>query len=131
MDTKVIHECTTGALAGKVSFPDTVKQLISIGVERYCADLTRMEKVFYAKNHETALERLPVPNSPVVAEQFDEKGVLTAIRAIQQKQIDYPEFLRLIMAGGCASYTVFIDGRHAAYYGRKGECYVEHFPSPK
>jgi hypothetical protein len=34
----------------------------------------------------------------------------------------------LSQAAGCASYTVWIDGRHVTYYGRKGEMRVERFP---
>lgn len=128
MNTRVIHECTTGALAGQVAFPETVRRLVEIGVERYYADLVRLEKVFYGGPSDSCIERLPLAAAPAVAEHFDEAAIIQALRAIQQKRIDYPEFLRQIMAGGVASYTVFITGRHALYSGRGGERYLEAFP---
>ena len=131
MNTKVIHECTTGALEGKTTFPQTVKKLVEIEVERYYADLIRMEKVFYAKNGETCIERLPIASCPPLADRFDEEGVKGSIRQIQQDQIGYAEFLRQIVGHGAASYTVYIDGRLAAYHGRRGECYIEKFPPQK
>jgi len=128
MNSKIIHECTKGALEGRVSFPETVQQLMSISIERYYADLVRLEKVFYAENGETYIERLSFTDCPSLAGQFDEECINAAIGSIQQKQIDYPEFLRRIIAGGCASYVVYIDGRFASYHGRKGECHIEKFP---
>lgn len=131
MNSKIIHECTKGALEGKISFPETVKKLMGIHIERYYADLVRLEKVFYANNGETYIERLSFADCPFLAEQFDEESINAAIRSIQQNQIDYPEFLRRIIAGGCTSYVVYIDGRFASYFGRKGECYIEKFPTQK
>lgn len=127
MKTDVIHACTNGALEGKVTFPETVRRLGEIGIERYHADLVRMEKVFYGNDDQTAIERLPVQNTPAVAGRFDEKGVQATVGEIQQGRIDYPEFLRRIMAHGTASYTIFIDGGYAVYHGRRGEHYIERF----
>jgi uncharacterized protein YbcV (DUF1398 family) len=53
------------------------------------------------------------------------------VRAIQQRQIGYAEFLRRIMAAGCASYEVFIGGRQAIYFGRDGDHHIEPFPGSK
>ena len=128
MDTSVIHACTAGALQGTISFPETLRRLSAIGIERYHADLIRMEKVFYGNDDRSLIERLPVENAPAVAETFDAGMVQATIRESQQGRIDYPEFLRRIMAYGAASYTIFIDGGHAVYHGRKGENYVEIFP---
>ncbi|KTD03233.1 DUF1398 family protein [Fluoribacter gormanii] len=131
MNSKIIHECTIGALEGRVSFPETVKKLIDINIERYHADLVRLEKVFYANNGETYIERLSFADCPCLTEQFDAETINAAIRSIQHNEIDYPEFLRRIIAGGCASYVVWIDGQFASYFGRKGECHIEKFPSQK
>lgn len=128
MDTSVIHACTVGALEGRVSFPETLRRLSAIGIERYHADLIRMEKVFYSNDDQSSIERLPVEQAPAVAEHFDAGMVQATIRESQQGRIDYPEFLRRIMAHGAASYTIFIDGGHAVYHGRRGENYVERFP---
>jgi uncharacterized protein YbcV (DUF1398 family) len=54
---------------------------------------------------------------------------VAAITAIQRRVIAYPEFLRLIMAAGTASYSVFLNGRKVIYFSRNGEFHVEPFPS--
>jgi uncharacterized protein YbcV (DUF1398 family) len=66
-----------------------------------------------------------------VAEEFTEAGVVDALRAIQRGEILYLEFVRRIMDAGCSGYFVLITGRQALYFGRKGEVYVEKFPTPK
>jgi hypothetical protein len=33
-------------------------------------------------------------------------------------------------AAGCAGHRVFIDGRKVMYFGRDGDFYTEHFPTP-
>ena len=131
MDGKVIHESTVLAFDGKIAFPVVVQRLAAIGTERYYADLVRLEKVFYSKSGDTYIERLPLSPPPVVAEEFDTGGVQETVRRIQRGEIHYPEFLGQIMSHGCAAYGVYIDGRQAVYYGRKGEAYIERFPQPK
>lgn len=128
MQTRIIHDCTRGALEGRTSFLDTVKALRAIGVERYYADLVRMEKVFYARNGETTIERLAIADQPPLGEGFDEAGLIAALRSVQQRQSDYPEFLRQSLRSGCVSYVVYLDGGFTAYFGRRGETYVEKFP---
>jgi len=128
MNSHVIHESTVQALEGKMAFPVVVKRLIEIEVERYYADLVRMEKVFYDHQGDTYVERLPIGPTPEIATDFKKADVVAAIQTIQKEEISYPEFLRRIMKAGCSSYVVYIDGKQAVYYGRKGESYVEKFP---
>ena len=66
-----------------------------------------------------------------IAEAFDKDRVAASVRAIQQGQIGYADFLGKIMAAGCARYEVFIGGRKAMYFGRDGEFHTEHFPTPR
>lgn len=128
MRTDVIHACITGSLDGSLTFPESVQRLAAIGIERYYADLVRMETVFYGSDGQTAIERLTVQDVPAIAGGFNEDGVRETVKTIQRKMIDYPEFLRRIMAHGSTGYTIFIGGEHAVYHGRKGENYVERFP---
>jgi len=60
---------------------------------------------------------------------FERKAVTDALAAIQNEEIDYPEFLRRIIKGGCASYMVFLRGRKTVYTGNDGESYTENFPA--
>jgi len=129
MNTDIIHKCDQGALAGRVSFAENLRNLRTVGVERYHADLVRMEKTYYSRNGDTHVEKLAFPNVPPMGDQFNVDGNVKAIRAIQQREIDYPEFLRRIILGGTTSYFVFVDGGCVAYYGRRGECHIERLPA--
>lgn len=51
-----------------------------------------------------------------------------ATRGAQAGRVKYLEFKRLSQVAGCASYTVWIAGRHVMYYGRQGKMHVERFP---
>jgi uncharacterized protein YbcV (DUF1398 family) len=131
MDTTVAHACKQGSLDGTLTFPQVVARLQGGGVERYYADLVRRETVYYGVDGDAHGEALPLSGLPAVADAFDEAGVRTALAAVQQGRIRYPEFLQRIMAAGTASYTVFIQGRTVVYSGRHGDAYVEAFPGPQ
>lgn len=128
---EVIAECTRLAFEDKMSFPETVEHLTAVGVERYHADLRMLRKTHYGATGEVVDDLLPMINPPAIAENFNELGIVDALRAIQAGKIAYGEFLRRIMSAGTASYDVFITGRKAIYTGRKGDFYIEHFPTAK
>jgi uncharacterized protein YbcV (DUF1398 family) len=124
----VLHECSRRSQEGTITFPEVVGKLIGAHVESYHADLYRREKTYYLPSGESHIEPLEIP-SPTVAEGFSADGVEQSIRAIQRGEINYMEFLRRIIAAGCASYFVCITGRRAIYFGRTGDHYVEPFPA--
>ena len=131
MTPQTLEECTQLAFQNKITFPETVKRLAGAGVERYCADLVRLEKFYYEPEGETHTVTLPLTDAPTIAMSFSQRGVQETILAIQQGKIDYPEFLRRIMAAGVVYYDVFIGGQRTIYTGRNGNFYVENFPGGK
>jgi uncharacterized protein YbcV (DUF1398 family) len=131
MQSEIIHvlqECTEASDEERIAFPEVVMKLMQAGVERYHADLLRAEKIYYlpsGDSHRVAagsIEATP-------ANDFVAAGVEAAVRAIQQKKIQYREFCERIAQAGCVGYMVSLAGRRAVYYGRSGENYVEPFPS--
>lgn len=128
LDADVIHESTVLSFEGNLPFPEVVKRLAGTGVERYYTDLVRLEKTFYGAAGATHGEGFPPFSAPPIADSFSLEKVREAISAIQKRTIDYPEFLRRIMAAGTASYSVYIAGRRAIYTGRNGDFHVELFP---
>ena len=128
MKTETIAECMKLSFAG-TPFPEVVRKLAGAGVRSYNADLVRLRKTYYGVRSESVDEPLPLGASPEIAETFNAGSVAETVRAIQQQQIGYAEFLRRIMAAGCAHYEVFIDGRKAMYFGRNGDVHIEPFPS--
>jgi uncharacterized protein YbcV (DUF1398 family) len=130
MNIEVLKHSTAGSLTGTVDFPEVVRSLVAEGVESYYADLVRMEKTFYTPGGETHVEKMDFPVLPVGLE-FDQTEVLSAIRASQAGTQKYPEFLHRVIVAGATSYKVFLAGRKAIYFGRKGELHVENFPAAK
>jgi len=131
MNIEVLRNSTVGSLAGTVAFPEVVRLLLAEGVESYHADLVRLEKTFYAPDGQTYVNKLDIPARTIGAE-FDAAEVLSAIRASQTEAQQYSEFLRRVMDAGTTNYMVFLNGKKAIYFGRKGEFHVEEFPrAPK
>jgi len=128
LDSPVLQECTQGSFDGTMTFPEVVQRLGAIGVERYDVDLARLAKTTYGGSGESAEEALPLKDAPRIADDFSEAGVRDALALSQRREIGYPEFLRRIMAAGAVSYSVFLKGRRAIYFGRKGDFWVERFP---
>jgi uncharacterized protein YbcV (DUF1398 family) len=126
---RVMHECSQGSLSGSLSFPEVVSRLIAVGCEQYHADLRRQEKTYYVPDGESYVEELPFGSRPI-AEAFSAEAVAAALRAIQQRQITYVEFLDHLLAAGCVGYFVYLAGRRTIYLGRHGDMHIEHFPPP-
>jgi len=125
---KVMQECTEASDQERISFPEVVMQLMQAGVERYHADLSRAEKIYYLPSGES--HRVPAaPMQATPAPAFAADGVAAAVRAIQQRKIQYREFCERIAQAGCVGYMVSMAGRRAVYYGRTGDSYVEPFPA--
>ncbi|QEH37711.1 hypothetical protein OJF2_63020 [Aquisphaera giovannonii] len=130
MNPSVLNDCLARALAGAMTFPETIERMIADGVERYDADLALLQMRHYGPDGGAHTEEIPLPRAPAVAAEFSAEGVKGAIASIQRREIGYPEFLRRIMAAGAAAYSVYLNGRKAIYFGRCGDFHVEPFPPP-
>lgn len=129
MDNAVLQVCQALAFAGRITFPETVGRMLETGVERYDADLTRLETTHYGVDGATHIESIPLTNAPAVPTEFSAGAVQAAIEASRGREIEYPEFLRRVMTAGAASYSVYLNGRKAIYFGRNGDFHVEPFPT--
>jgi uncharacterized protein YbcV (DUF1398 family) len=130
IDTATIHECTRLSFEHVGTFPEVVKRLSASGIERYRADLIRREKTYYDAHGNSHIESQPLEVYPV-NEKFSEGDLKVMLRAVQNREIGYREFVMKIMTAGVASYTVFLAGRRAVYVGRHGDLHVELFPGTK
>ena len=131
MDASVLQECTEKNFDGTMDFPETLKRLLAIGVERYYADLVQLQKVYYGSDGDAKTEPLPLTDAVAIPDHFSHDAVKDALLSTQQGWIGYPEFLRRIMAAGTSNYSVFLSGQRAMYVGRNGDFYVEPFPRSK
>lgn len=127
MDTKAIEECTRLNFEGKIGFGENVKRLLAAGAVWYYVDLVQLKKVSYGTDDAYA-ESMPLTNPGKVGNKFSEMTITDTIAAIQGKEIDYPEFLRRLIEGGCVCYAIFMKGGKMAYIGSLGESHEEVFP---
>ena len=125
----VVREMSKASDEERVTFPEVVKALMEVGVERYHADLVAGRKTYYLPD--AGFEEVEVHKVGGAAREFLAAGVEKAVRAIQRQQIAYREFCRLIADAGCVGYFVSLAGRRAVYYGRTGDEHVEWFPGAK
>ena len=125
-----VEDCARRSHEGAISFGEAVGELVEIGVEAYFADYRRRETIYYFPSGATTAIALETP--PIaIPEAFDAGAVRRAVLGAQSGVVQYREFMRLAMAAGCSGYFVWIAGRHVAYFGRRGETHVEHFPGAR
>lgn len=126
--TRTAIESTFAASnAGTIHFGQVAMQLANARVESYQVDYCTGRSTYFLPDGETlALDFGPPANGIPAA--FDGELLRAAIRGAQEGRVMYPEFKQLSQQAGCAGYTVWIAGRHVAYYGRKGETHIERFP---
>lgn len=124
---QTILDSAAASQAGRIHFAQVVGMLHDAGVESYHVDYRAGRATYYLPDGETLAVDMDPPEAPI-APAFDASAIQAAIRGAQQGVVRYPEFKRLSQAAGCASYSVWLAGRHVAYYGRKGEVHVEPFP---
>lgn len=124
---QIIEESIAGSYAGTRSFPAHVMAVASQGVESYRVDFRQHASTYFLPDGDSHTVDMP-SHAVAIADAFDESAVVTTIRAVQQSQIDYPAFIDRVMRAGCVGYVVWIAGRHVAYFGRRGETYIEPFP---
>ena len=111
----------------RIHFGEVIAQLIAAGVESYHVDYRAGRSTYYMPDG-TAHTLAFASAGDTIAAIFDATAMVSAIRGAQAGAVKYPEFKKLSQAAGCASYTVWIVGRHVTYYGRKGEMHIEKFP---
>ena len=131
MDLSVLQECEHLSHSGQAAFPDIVARLAQTGVERYCADLVKLEKFYYSADGQSEVVAMPLRDAPAIGAEWSLNNIRAAIRDSQEGEIRYPDFLRRVMSAGCVYYDVFINGRKAIYTGRNGDFHVENFPGGK
>jgi uncharacterized protein YbcV (DUF1398 family) len=127
LNVEAMKDTLDGSEQGRMTFPEVVRQLLDAGVESYFADMVRGVHTFYLPDGETHVEKRALPLVPV-SPDFSEVGLVAAIRGAQADKIRYPEFVKQASAAGVAAYWVFLTGKRAVYFGRKGEIHIEEFP---
>jgi len=130
MSTQVIHQLAVATQQGKMTFPQVVQGLLEIGVESYLVDFAAKQKTHYLADGTTHTVAMILDPGPIASE-FDNAGLVSAIRGAQADTVRYPEFVNRSTAAGVIGYWAFLTGKRVIYFGRKGEQHIEEFPKPK
>jgi len=125
----VVQKCHEASEADRLSFPQILSELYSVGIEGYFVDYRRSSKTYYQPDGESLELAFPPVDAKVDA-IFDAGVVQTAIREAQTNAqgYTYRGFCKKIIEAGCAGYIVSLLGRRVVYYGRTGETHIELFP---
>ena len=130
MSKQIIHELAIATQQGRMTFPQVVKGLLEAGVESYFVDFAAKQKTHYLADGTTHPVPMILAPGPIAAE-FDNVGLVAAIRRAQADTVRYPEFVKRSTAAGVIGYWAFLTGKKVIYFGRKGEQHIEEFPKPK
>jgi uncharacterized protein YbcV (DUF1398 family) len=130
MSKQAIHEIALATQQGKLTFPQVVKGLLEAGVESYFVDFAAKQKTHYLTDGTTHTVPMILDPGPIAAE-FDNAGLVAAIRGAQADTVRYPEFVKRSTTAGVNGYWAFLTGKRVIYFGRKGEQHIEEFPKPR
>jgi uncharacterized protein YbcV (DUF1398 family) len=131
MNAKIISDVATKTLAGEISFPEVVGQLLAAGVEYYHVDYVGMKKTFYSAAGDTVVTPIKYEGLPPVAPRFSVEGIRADILDSQQNGQKYRDFTRRAMEAGVQGYFAFLRGKRVTYFGRQGDQHIEWFPGAK
>ena len=128
MDTHLIKETSLKTLAGTISFPEVVGDLLQAGVEYYHVDYVGLTTTYQGADGSVAVTPMPLENLPPVAVDFDAGAVRAAILDSQRNGQKFRDFSHRVMTAGVHGYYAFLRGRRVTYLGRQGDQHTEWFP---
>jgi uncharacterized protein YbcV (DUF1398 family) len=128
MNTEIIAQVAQATLAGTMSFPEVVGQLIAAGVEYYHVDYVALRKTFYGVDGSTVVTPLNYEGLPAVAPELSVAELRANVRDSQINGQKYRDFTRRAMTGGVQGYFAFLRGKRVTYWGRTGDQHTEWFP---
>jgi len=128
MNTTIINDAARKTLAGKISFPEFVGQLMTTGVEYYHVDYVGLKKTFYSADGDMAVTPIDYEELPPVAAEFDTAALKANILDSQRNNQPYRAFTRRAIEAGVQGYFTFLRGKRVTYFGRQGDQHTEWFP---
>jgi uncharacterized protein YbcV (DUF1398 family) len=128
MNTTIIIETARKTLAGTISFPEVVSQLLATGVEYYHVDYIGMKKTFYSADGEMVVAPIDYEGLPPVSAEFSAEAMKANILDSQRNGQKYRDFSRRSMEAGVQGYFAFLCGKRVTYFGRQGDEHTEWFP---
>ena len=110
-------------------FPYLAETLRAAGVSKNVWTLPSCQSLFITDLGAVVMEGAPLLTGISDVPEFDEKGIIRAVRIDQAGDSTFPEFLAALWHSGCTSYEVDFIDRTVSYFGCNGEFYVETYPN--
>jgi len=110
-------------------FPYLAETLRLAGVKRNLWYLPACESLYVTELGAVVMSGTPLASGMVDVPPFDRAALIAALRADQAGNSTFPEFLAATWRAGIVRYDVDFAGRKVAYYGARGEEYVEDYPA--
>ena len=127
MNTNVIQETSRFLLTDRLRFHEAVNRHQCAEVEHVHTDLIGMLEMYYGARGELSCSALGIDNPPHIAPELWLEGVQGAFTELCSGSVDYPLFLKLLMAAGVQSFAVYIAAGRILFMGRNGGYYCEDF----
>ena len=114
--------------SAKKPYPVLVKNLKNFDIESYEVTVSTHDRTFRTNNGEEQTIKGTLPQL-VCAQKFNLDAVRVAVKRTQQKQTDYPTFLKEIAEAGIHTYIADLKEMRIIYKGKTaGEEYAENIP---
>lgn len=120
------------AMAGRPKvggFPYLAETLRRSGVSRNLWFLPSCQSLYLTEYGPVVTQGTPLVSGTVDVPPFDREALIAALRTDQAGRSTLPEFLAASWRAGVVRYDVDFTARTVAYYGCKGEEYIEAYPT--
>lgn len=108
-------------------FPFLAECLRQAGVEKNIWSLPSTQSVYVMQEGVVVQQGAPLVSGMVDVPSFDKEALISAVCKDQAGESTFPEFLVDSWHAGVVGYEVDFSARTVAYYGSRGEKYVESY----
>lgn len=110
-------------------FPYLAETLRRAGVTRNVWSLPACQSLFLTENGPVIIQGTPLLSGAADVPTFNREALIAALRTDQAGESTFPEFLAASWRAGVVRYDVDFLARTVAYYGCRGEEYIESYPA--
>lgn len=110
-------------------FPYLAETLRRAGVTRNVWSLPACQSLFLTENGPVIIQGTPLLSGAADVPTFNREALIAALRTDQAGESTLPEFLAASWRAGVVRYDVDFLARTVAYYGCRGEEYIESYPA--
>lgn len=115
------------AVPAQWTYPQLFNALKTAGVSSYHTDVTSHRIEYFGEG--TSIVHDGPAGFKADVGNFNQEGVIAAIRRAQRRETDYPTFLKELAAAGISHYKVDMAARTVSYFGKDSKNqYVEKVP---